>query len=881
MTLGNLLLTPSLTALFAALLAVLGLLVWWLRRKRQQRVWLPTVRILRLDAELLPQLVLRPPPLLAFFCFFVCTLAMVGFMLRPRTQIYTPFAPNQTRIHIFCDLSPSLAAHLSLDDYAGRMGALYDTLKDQGRITISTSHSPEIIQPQSAAAVAQLIQQRGFHRSGLNIGSAMKELLKESNEIDRLMIVSDRDQHSWTGFNWRYLLEEMDLVFYDLSNAGRRTLGNSFINDARYLSSPASSTMDWDVEIGRRGDSEAVEGNIEAMYMGHSLGVFAYRFPEGKQRLNVRLSWPVAAITGSPSEEGQGIPLIFQLQPAGGDALAADNEFRTQLKGQKQDVILIGEASGERILEDPAEQLEVALEIQGFRVKRYDYINGTGPQILDAPLIVLLGGGGTGTERFCPRTLETMRLASGKGSRSPGGAYLPKIWLAPRSEAADYRELCRCYTRLLLTANATTPEPSYCDSVASRSQWVGLLPSLGAKQVGGSIGDRAHTLAFHQRDQGSGMEVLAFTVPLAPNPSSGINHAQMPILVKELLTWQGIINGQGTQNAHWPRTGDIVQAQWNQQPPLDAAAIAQIRASNVPLGESLLAEVDLPNLPPRWAALTRASTKQVPAKKDREDPLPWLRLAAFLCIGAAFFEGVGGVSLRLVKGLKAGAGLLLLALAWPGARAEARIELNVLGTGIAQGTSFTSLAREVSRRTSIEMASKPDIFSKLSAEALAEPWVWITGTTAVANAQGVLKAEIATWVRRGGLLIIEAPWQVAQLTVLTRVLAAEASNGPLAGAWQALPPDHEVMRSFYLLDALPGCNGEIWRGFSYDGRLAILAIPYGFINALQDQGVAPPCKNAPDQERGTRIFINLIMVALATDYKRDQIHLPEILKRLR
>jgi len=84
-----------------------------------------------------------------------------------------------------------------------------------------------------------------------------------------------------------------------------------------------------------------------------------------------------------------------------------------------------------------------------------------------------------------------------------------------------------------------------------------------------------------------------------------------------------------------------------------------------------------------------------------------------------------------------------------------------------------------------------------------------------------------------------------------------------------------------LLDALPGCNGEIWRGFSYDGRLAILAIPYGFINALQDQGVAPPCKNAPDQERGTRIFINLIMVALATDYKRDQIHLPEILKRLR
>jgi len=226
-------------------------------------------------------------------------------------------------------------------------------------------------------------------------------------------------------------------------------------------------------------------------------------------------------------------------------------------------------------------------------------------------------------------------------------------------------------------------------------------------------------------------------------------------------------------------------------------------------------------------------------------------------------------------------GLLLLSLALPGAKAEARIEFNVLGSGIAQGTSFTSLSREVARRTSIELAPKPEIFSKLSAEALAGPWVWTTGTTAVANAQGVLKAEIATWVRRGGLLIIEPPWQVAQLTHLTRVLAGEGSGGSLAGTWQALPPDHEVMRSFYLLDALPSCNGEIWRGFSYDGRLAILAVPYGFINALQDQGVALACKNAPDQERSTRIFINLIMVALATDYKRDQIHLPEILKRLR
>ena len=38
---------------------------------------------------------------------------------------------------------------------------------------------------------------------------------------------------------------------------------------------------------------------------------------------------------------------------------------------------------------------------------------------------------------------------------------------------------------------------------------------------------------------------------------------------------------------------------------------------------------------------------------------------------------------------------------------------------------------------------------------------------------------------------------------------------------------------------------------------------------------------AGSPEKGYRAFINLLMVALTTDYKKDQVHLPEILKRLR
>ena len=135
------------------------------------------------------------------------------------------------------------------------------------------------------------------------------------------------------------------------------------------------------------------------------------------------------------------------------------------------------------------------------------------------------------------------------------------------------------------------------------------------------------------------------------------------------------------------------------------------------------------------------------------------------------------------------------------------------------------------------------------------------------------------WLRRGGFLVIESPASDAALSNLaSRLLPERAAEG---AAFLPLPPDHELMRSFYLLDALPQCNGQIWRGLAYDGRLAILVIPYGLLDTLKDRGSVAACPNPPDYERSVRIFVNLVMVALATDYKKDQIHLPEILKRLR
>ena len=85
-----------------------------------------------------------------------------------------------------------------------------------------------------------------------------------------------------------------------------------------------------------------------------------------------------------------------------------------------------------------------------------------------------------------------------------------------------------------------------------------------------------------------------------------------------------------------------------------------------------------------------------------------------------------------------------------------------------------------------------------------------------------------------------------------------------------------------MIKSLPACEGFNWRGFHADGRLVILNIPYDLLASIQDVSKENLCKPATvTYEDSVRSFVNILMVALATDYKKDQIHLPEILKRLR
>ena len=176
--------------------------------------------------------------------------------------------------------------------------------------------------------------------------------------------------------------------------------------------------------------------------------------------------------------------------------------------------------------------------------------------------------------------------------------------------------------------------------------------------------------------------------------------------------------------------------------------------------------------------------------------------------------------------------------------------------------TFQRLAKTVERRTSLSLHAKLRVVDNFHHEA----WLW-TKEKDFADPHA-----LAQWLKKGGMLIV----MDSTLPVFTKHTFPATQ-----GKWQTIPLDNALLRSFYLLDVLPACKGKDWQGFIFNERLAIVSIPYPLLAFLSDQRYSHPCLPSSAHEKQTRIFINLLMVALATDYKKDQVHLPEILKRLR
>jgi hypothetical protein len=356
----------------------------------------------------------------------------------------------------------------------------------------------------------------------------------------------------------------------------------------------------------------------------------------------------------------------------------------------------------------------------------------------------------------------------------------------------------------------------------------------------------------------------------------------MPILVKSLLSYYNIIDSKKGQDENsWRRVADLALFYSTEKleiDPVPPLSLSDVFSSNVPLSESVLAQQDAALLPPSLNEEKAKGELKNYSGKEVTDPLPYIRICSGIIIFALLVEFLGGAVTTIFGKLRNYRELILVGLLWWSPdNAQAKVELTLIAES-ATSVSFRKLAEQVQKRTSIELFDNARRYPDIDERVLRSPWVWADKPESLTTGDGVLLPQLELWIKRGGFLVIEHPLGVENLKILTKKIRLDKEEDR---GWMAVPPDHELMRSFYLLDALPACNGRVWQGFHFDGRLAILVPPYDFSRSLADVPVLPPCKEKFSLEQNTRSFVNVLMVALATDYKKDQIHLPEILKRLR
>lgn len=339
----------------------------------------------------------------------------------------------------------------------------------------------------------------------------------------------------------------------------------------------------------------------------------------------------------------------------------------------------------------------------------------------------------------------------------------------------------------------------------------------------------------------------------------------------------------------------------------------------------------------RLAALPPAPTGAVVETVGGTEPVRYAAafLTAALVLALLDVIGTLWVSGRLsrpVSGVASGPGaagaagtaaaLLLVALAAPDAaraqavapedrtavEATAETTLGYIRTGEARvdrvsARALHGLGFTLTQRTAVEPGPPVGVDPETDELAFYAILYWpLTGDTVPSP---TALARLSDYIEGGGLLLIDTQSAASGFGTASagqmRAIARALNLPPLAPVDQ----DHVLSRAFYLLDRFPGRwrGGRVWaeaaRSRSQaeeDGDIpqfdriddnvspvVVGSADWASAWAMDDEGSFMfPVGRAGDRQRemALRFGVNLVLYALTGNYKSDQVHAPEVLRRL-
>ena len=211
--------------------------------------------------------------------------------------------------------------------------------------------------------------------------------------------------------------------------------------------------------------------------------------------------------------------------------------------------------------------------------------------------------------------------------------------------------------------------------------------------------------------------------------------------------------------------------------------------------------------------------------------------------------------------------------------------LTGLTESVDRESGLEKLMWEATKRTSMRTQESPRRINLESTSLYQSPLLVLPGSGPMVELTDVQAGRLRHFLKLGGTLFVDdaSPMGDERFDASFRsTLKTLWSDSPL----EPLRRDHTFYRTFYLLS---GAKGRIERdarlyGVNFEDRSPIIYSRYDMLGALcrdASGGWALPVRpgGARQREMALRFGLNLLMYATCLNYKRDQVHVPAILKR--
>lgn len=199
-----------------------------------------------------------------------------------------------------------------------------------------------------------------------------------------------------------------------------------------------------------------------------------------------------------------------------------------------------------------------------------------------------------------------------------------------------------------------------------------------------------------------------------------------------------------------------------------------------------------------------------------------------------------------------------------------------------------SLMAAVARRSAVEAdTDRLPRVGPLDPALFDHPLVFLSGSQPFDRLSERELDAMRTWLSSGGMIVVDDRSGRPD-SPFASVARAEMSRALGGRAFETLPHDHALYRSFYLLDRAWGrvdVDPEL-SGIVINKRVAVLFSANDLLGAWERDeigGFARPVApgGIEQREMAIRLGVNIVLYALTLDYKEDLVHLPLILERKR